>query len=418
MAALMLVATQSATSLADGGTIRLGIDDAVGMMRRQNPELLAGLLKVRSASGDVTTARLYPNPVLSLGAGNFAIGQTNPNGLSPGETVESQAGLSQELVLWGKRGARIDEAVRHEAGAEAEHADLDRSLVFELRSRFVDVQVATERLRLARENLDHYRDTVRLAEVRARSGDISPAERDKVALELRGFERDEADAEVARREAVGELLPMLGVDATDVETTGPLRLGDEPADAATLVAHALASRPDLRGAEREVEAADAALRRARAEAWPNVTVGVQYSHSEFLVSGDLANQVGATFSLPLPVVDRNQGEIEKAEAEAGIARHEAQKLRLEIPQQVAAARVRYDAARGRVRRFDDTFLAQATEARHAAEVAYREGSVGLLELLEAERTYVETERDYLDALHDGVVAGWDVVRAAALEVSE
>jgi cobalt-zinc-cadmium efflux system outer membrane protein len=258
---------------------------------------------------------------------------------------------------------------------------------------------------------------VRVSEARAREGDISHAELDKIALEQRGFEREVADAEGDRREAVAALLPLVGVEAADVEPVGTLALPPAPEDAAHLASEALARRPDLRAAERAEEAAEAALRLARAERWPNPTLGVQYTHSEFQVSGDLANQVGASVSVPLPVFNQNQGEIERAEAEALIARHEVEKLRLAIPQEVRSAVSSYTIARERVARFEDAFLRQAREARHAAEVSFREGAVSLLEFLEAERTYVQTEREHLAALRDLNTAAFDVTRAAALEVS-
>ena len=77
----------------------------------------------------------------------------------------------------------------------------------------------------------------------------------------------------------------------------------------------------------------------------------------------------------------------------------------------------YTIARERARRFEEAFLRQAGEARHAAEVSFREGAVSLLEFLEAERTYVQTEREHLAALRDASTAAFDVTRAAALEVS-
>ena len=398
-------------------TAQVTLDEAVALLRRQSPELLAGALKVRAAQGDVTTARLYPNPTLSFGAGNFPIGRTNPPGIGAGDTVNEQVGIGQELVLWGKRGERIAAAHGRMAAAGAERADLDRRLVFEVRARFVRTLVAGERLRLARENLTHYRETVRVSRERADAGEISAAEFDKIALEQRGFEHEVADAEVERRQAVAELLPLLGLDVADLVPVGELRLPAARTDTDTLVSEALRRRPDLTAAEREAEAAEAALRLARAERWPNVTVGVQYTHDEFQVAGNLANSLGANFSLPLPLVNRNQGEIERAEAEALIARREVQKLRLGIPQEVRTAVTSYTVAGERVRRFEEAFLRQSEDARRAAEVSYREGAISLLEFVEAERTFIQTQRDHLDALLDGHTAAFDVTRAAALEAA-
>ena len=398
-------------------TAQVTLDEAVALLRRQSPELLAGALKVRAAQGDVTTARLYPNPTLSFGAGNFPIGRTNPPGIGAGDTVNEQVGIGQELVLWGKRGERIAAAHGRVAAAGAERADLDRRLVFEVRARFVRTLVAGERLRLARENLTHYRETVRVSRERADAGEISAAEFDKIALEQRGFEHEVADAEIERRQAVAELLPLLGLDVADLVPVGELRLPAARTDTDTLVSEALRRRPDLTAAERAAEAAEAALRLARAERWPNVTVGVQYTHDEFQVAGNLANSLGANFSLPLPLVNRNQGEIQRAEAEALIARHEVQKLRLGIPQEVRTAVTSYTVAGERVRRFEEAFLRQSEDARRAAEVSYREGAISLLEFVEAERTFIQTQRDHLDALLDGHTAAFDVTRAAALEAA-
>jgi outer membrane protein, heavy metal efflux system len=414
--ALALLLAPSAVARSEEA-LRLTLDDALARLHRQSPELLAGALKVQAARGDVRTARLLPNPVLSAGVGNLPLGRTNPRGLGVGDTVTSTVGAEQEVPLWGKRGARI-EAAEHKAGAaEEERIDLEQQLSFEVRDRFTALLEASERLRLARENLDHYRETVRITGERARSGDISPAEFDKVALEQRGFEKEVDEAELDRHEAVAALLPLVGTDAVDIEPVGTLGLPDVPADPEHLVTDALTRRPDLRAAEREQASADAALRLALASRWPNVTVGLAYTHSEFLVSGDLANSLGTTFSVPLPVFDRNQGEIQRAEAEALIAKHEVDRLRLTIPQDVRGAVTRYRVARERVGRFENGFLRQAEEARKAAEASYREGAVSLLEFLEAERTYVETARDHLEALRDVNTAAFELTRAAALEVS-
>jgi cobalt-zinc-cadmium efflux system outer membrane protein len=397
---------------------RVSLDDAIAAMRHQNPEILAAALKVRAAGGDLLTARALPNPTLSGSVGNFSLGQTNPPGLPVGDTIVGQAGLSEEFVLWGKRGERIAQALGHEAEAMAERADLDRRLVYEVKAHFFDLLAESERLRLARDELARYGETVKVSQARARAGEISPADFDRIALEQRGVEHEVDDAALERRHAAGELLVLLGIDAPDAEAVGSLQLGASDEDVDRLIQQAFERRPDLRAAERAAEAADAALRLARDERWPNVTLGLQYTHSEFKVSGDLGNQLTANFSLPLPVVDQNQGAIERSAAEAAMARSDVAKLKLEIPQEVRTAVASYTTAKQRVRRFEAEFLGRAREARQSVQVSYREGSVSVLELLEAERAYLSTQREYLDALRDAHTAGADIERAAATEVQQ
>jgi cobalt-zinc-cadmium efflux system outer membrane protein len=414
--ALGAIAVMGTLAAADD-VLRVTLDDALALLRRQSPELLAGTLKVQAAAGDVRTARLLPNPVVSAGVGNLPLGRTNPSGLAAGQTVTATVGVEQEIPLWGKRGARIEAAEQRRIGAAAERADLERQLAFEVRSRFVSLLEATERLHLASENLDRYRETIRVSAARAREGDISPAELDKVRLEERSFAHEVDDAALDRREASAALLPLLGSPAADVEAVGTLAIPTVPSDVDALVAQALARRPDVKAAERERAAAEASLRLARREPLPNVTVGLGYTHSEFQISGDLANQIGTTFSVPVPVFDRNQGNIIRAEAEALAAGHELDHVKLAAAQEVRSAVTRYDVARTRAQRFADGFLRQATDARKAAEASYREGAVSLLEFLEAERTAIQTARDNLDALREVNTAAYDITRAAALEVS-
>jgi len=410
--ALLIPVCTSAEPLAP-----LTLDQALDLLRQQNPELLAAALNIRAAHGDLTSARLLPNPTLSNQVGNFPLGRTNPPGLGVGQTVIEQVGVQEELPLWGRRGARVSAAGAREAQATNDRADLERRLVFETRSRFVAVLVTTERLRLARENLDRYRETVRVSSERRKAGDISPAELDKVSLEQRSFEREVADAETERTEAVAALLPLLGLDAGDVTVTGELTPPAARTDVDALVEEALARRPDLRALARAVEAADARLRLARAERWPDPTVGVQYTHDQFTVSGDLANSLGTSLSLPLPLFNQNQGEIQRAEAEAMIARRELDKARLAIPQEVRTSVNTYVIASEETRRYETTYLSQAKDALRSTEASYREGAVSLLEFLEAERAYTQTQRDHLKALLDANVAAFGVTSAAALDPS-
>ncbi len=91
--ALALLASGAAIRAEE--RVRLTMDDALALLRRQNPEVLAAALEVQAARGDVVTARLYPNPTLSGAVGDFPLGPTNPHGLSVGQTVVGQVGLEQ-----------------------------------------------------------------------------------------------------------------------------------------------------------------------------------------------------------------------------------------------------------------------------------------------------------------------------------
>src|SRR5258705_10928644 len=90
VARLVALALVCAIRPASAEPVRLTIDDAVRQMRERGPDAIAAALKVRAAEGGLRTARAYPNPTLSVGVQNLALGKTNPSGLSPGDTVVVQ----------------------------------------------------------------------------------------------------------------------------------------------------------------------------------------------------------------------------------------------------------------------------------------------------------------------------------------
>lgn len=402
-------------AVAPCGAITLTLDDALALARQHSPRVQTAEQQIRAAHGDLTTARTYPNPVLAGSTGNFALGHTNPHGLDASDTVVGQVGISEEIILPGKRRAQREAAESGVAQAEAERSDTLRDVATSVRQQFATAQIATEAVRVARENLARYRDTVRVNAQRATAGAIAPAEADRIALEEAGFEKLVADAEGDRRTALATLAELLGLEPGEVETRGPIALPSLSTNVDALTTQALEQRADLRASEHAADAADANLRLAHANAIPNPTVGVQYTHSEFQVSGDLADSMGVSLSLPLPILDRNQGGIERSAAEAQMAHSAVDTLKRTIPREIATAAAAYTAARDRVQHFERDYLQQAGRARAAAEASYREGAISLLELLEAERAARQTQRDYLDALRDGHVAAAALQHAAGVE---
>ena len=159
------------------------------------------------------------------------------------------------------------------------------------------------------------------------------------------------------------------------------------------------------------------LEQARTEALPDVSLGLSYTHSEFLVSGDNPNSLGLQLSLPLPLFDRNQANIGRAALDRRRTDNESTRLEIEIRHQVADAvrRTRRSAA------LLDVFegggmLERADTALKVAERSYKSGAVSLLELLEAQRTYIETREQYLRAQHEYRQAVIDVMHAVAGDV--
>jgi cobalt-zinc-cadmium efflux system outer membrane protein len=186
-------------------------------------------------------------------------------------------------------------------------------------------------------------------------------------------------------------------------------LGDRRApDLPSLVTHALAARPDLKAAEKARQHAEVALAGARRDALPDPTLGIAYTHDDFTVSGDNPNTLALTLSLPLPIFDRNQGGIGRARVDVQRTANQAERLSLQIRREVAEAARRSDRARTLLAVYEGGMLERADAALRVAERAYKAGASSLLELLEAQRTYIETRGQYLRTTYDYRQATIDV----------
>jgi cobalt-zinc-cadmium efflux system outer membrane protein len=396
--------------------------DALAALGRGSPALADARAAEAAARGELTQAGLVPNPTLSLGAANLPVhANTTPSGDGNGvaNNLVTSVGIDQPIELGGKRGRRVAQARSALAAATASRADALRTATFELRRAFWDAVRARERRALAEQVLSRYAETTRITRARFESQDISAIDLEKVELEGAKHENDLADAVAAQRSSVAQLLALVGPAAPPtVQVQGDLAVKAPALDPERLTARARDARPDLAAARHATEAARAAVRVAEAQAVPDLTVGASYTRSRAIAAGDNPDALAFTLALPLPLFHRNQGDIARARAEAERTQHAAAALEAQVRQEVLAAHARYAAAGEKVTRYEGGTLQRAERALSIAEKTWRAGDRSLLELLEAERTYIELRADYLDTLFELREARLQLERAVAAPLGE
>lgn len=396
-------ATPSAETTAEGPP--LSMEQAVGIALRRNRDVIAAKLQIRDAELDRIEAGLYWNPTLSyqmnnivLGRGGYANQPAYPGAFSE---LEQTVGVSEVIDVWAKRSARMHAADLGVTQRRLAVEDALREIVYDVRSAFADVAREQSERDLARETRDRYADTVRLSRSRFAAGEISEAELSKIELEGLKYENAVIDAEQEYDISRQTLAALLGI-GTDLpfHVSFPVPRDTNPALPA-LVTEAMAHRPDLLAAKADQQASTAALTSAKREAFPDISVGVGYTHSGFQVSGDNPNTLGLSVSAPIPVFDRNQAGIGRAELAITRAENETARLELVIRREVAEAVRKLARARALLGVYEGGgMLKRAEQALTVAEKSYKAGAISLLELLEARRTYIDTQGDYLRAQHD------------------
>ena len=392
------------------GTSRITLDEAIQMALQHNHNLLAARTTIPQAEAEETTANLRPNPSLFADWEYLPLGSPahqNPNlygGHSTSDylhdNTEGDIGLSYLLERGKKRQHRLQAAKDITAQTRSLVTDNERGLTFSVASLFVSVQLAQSTIELAEKDLKSFQKTVELGELRFNKGAISEDDYLKIKLQLLQFETDYQQAELAKIQALSDLRQLLGYESVsaDYDVAGPFDYQPLNGNLEDFQLKALQNRPDLRAAQQGVTAARSQYELQRAIGKPDVTVQGNYSHVNAI------NAATVYGSIPLPIFNRNQGEI----ARTRIAIIQAQEQeKATNGQALTDVRDAYDGLRVSdriVQLYRSGYLEVAQKDRDIAEYAYQRGAVSLLDFLDAERNYRATQLAYRQALASYLLA--------------
>jgi len=392
------------------GPTRITIDEAIQMALQHNHNMLAIMTTIQQAEAEETTANLRPNPTLFADWEYLPLGspaKQNP-GLYSGQSTndylknntEGDIGLSYLIERGKKRQHRLQAAKDITAQTRSLVADNERGLTFNVASLFVNAQLAESTIELAERDLKSFQQTVDLSELRYRKGAISEDDYLKIKLQLLQFETDYQQAELAKVQALSDLRQLLGYESVsaDYDVDGPFDYQPLKGNLEDFQLKASQNRPDLRAAQQGVTAAKSQYELERVIGKQDVTVQGNYSH----VNGiNAANFLG---SIPLPIFNRNQGEI--ARTRFAITQAQEQE-KATNGQALTDVRDAYEGLRVSdkvVQLYRSGYLDVAQKDRDIAEYAYQKGAVTLLDFLDAERSYRATQLAYRQALASYLLA--------------
>ena len=376
-----------------GSSSALTLDRAIREAVDHNLSLAAERFNVNVADAAVLSASLKPNPVLTVSL-------MRPDqvlvdaGISPYEQV-----FRTDYVIerGGKRDRRVDQAGLAKSVAELQLLNTTRTLILDVENAFTDAQVAKLNLALARDNLSAFNDVVQVNTERVRAGDLSQVELSRSRLAALQFQNDVRQQESKLRVARNRLSALLGrgADGDALDVTGDLRKDEQPVDYEALRRQVFENRPDLRAVRADQARSVADLRLQLANGTIDYTVSGEYHRQEgSLVHG---NSYGLFFSAPLPIFNRNQGEVARARAQQEQLRTRVQALENDISTEVANAYAEYSTSRDIVATIERQMLTQAQAVRTTMEYSYRRGEASFVEFLDAVRAFNDTMQSYNDA---------------------
>lgn len=402
IAQVLAWAPAQAQASAELGAMTLAL--AENLLARNNREIALARRALEQSQADVLRAAQRPNPQLSLALQNI-----NPNrgiaaGSLRGKTVDSIVRIDQLIERGDKPQLRIETAQRFEAAAGEDVSEVARQQLLALRSAYFDLLAAQEKAASSAEAARLFGRTVDAAQLRLKAGDLASADVARIRVDALRAQNDAraAVAELARvRVAISYLLGVEG-DVAAMRAISPWpRM--QAASLRQATEEEIEGRADVRAARARVDAADKARALAQSLRTRDVSVGAQYEH--WPNQGNANNQgtgnsFGVALSIPLLLRHRYEGEIARAQADWYVARDVLDQVRAQARAEVLRAAGELAAARERLLRFESELLAEATRTATAAEFAFRNGAIGVMDLLDARRVLNSIQSDAANARAD------------------
>ena len=373
----------------------LTLQSALSLALEANPEISAAIREREANEGVVVQAGARPNPTVSA-----LIEDTRSS------TRQTTLQFNQPIELGGKRDSRIKAAT---LGYDLTGADLDlkkMQIKASVNLAFHEVLIAQERVKLLQSSLSLAQRAKEAAGKRVLAGKISPVEetKSKVAASAARIELNQASS--ALNSARNRLRALWGNASPEFEfVTGNV---DQAATLPPLddLINAVQYSPSMQRANLEVTRRTALVDVENTKRTPDVTISVGARRHEELG----LNQAVLGLSVPIPLFDRNQGNIQEALSRADKAKDEKSVMDIQLRNHVTQAYERWSANQGAVESLKMDILPGAQSAYDAATRGFELGKFNFLDVLDAQRTLFQAKTQYLNALIETYQATADIER--------
>ena len=382
-----------------------------------NPTLLADRLNIDESKAQEITAFLRPNPDLTLTADGTQIAPEKGVWRPFAGTYETPS-ISYLHERRHKRELRLESAKKATLIAQSSHADLERTMLFNLRSAFVSALQDKAVLQLAKDDLAYWDHVLDISRSRFSAGDIAEIDLDRLELQRAQFESDLQAAEESLETAKIQLLTLLNnrtpIDQVDV--TGPYDFNSQLMERDEFRKIALDTRPDLKAAVQAVDKAQTDHKLAVANGSTDPTLSAWYTHNSSNNNPFGLNTLGVSVSFPLRIFDRNQGE--KLRTKIDITRNERVRDAVEagVLSDVDSSYATLESDLVLLRPYKAKYLQLAVRVRDTIFFAYQHGGASLLDFLNAESDYRGVQLNYVNLVGSYLTAAAQVNMAVGREV--
>ncbi|MEI8387638.1 MAG: TolC family protein [Verrucomicrobiota bacterium] len=370
----------------------LDFDQAQKYALSHSPAIRAAYSMIGQARGRLLQAGLWPNPEIDLSyRADVFFGGDGQN--------KAMASLMQRLP-WSGRLARAQKVSRVQVAiALAEVRDAERKLILEVQRTFIQARAAAEKAAALKKLSASMDSLIALNVAGQQSGQASAVAVNLAKVEKEGLRQQRLSLEADEGAAVTTLKGTLGMPGEQ-----PLTLKGSMAEIIVRLKKPAAGttlyRPDLVRAALEADAATAEIALARSEVWEDITVGVEYEYMKTLNGMNLMDEnfLGARVIVPLPVWNRNQGNIAEKTASRERAGSALEAAKLTIESEIATARVRAAKTGSIASVISKDSLPLLDETRSVLESSIRTGQASTTEAITLTNQEINQRLFYVDSL--------------------
>jgi outer membrane protein, heavy metal efflux system len=361
-----------------------------------NPTLLADKLNIDESKAEEITQYLRPNPSFTALEDGTQLAPYQGT-WRPLSGTEVQGSFSYLHEREHKRELRLEAQQDNTQVTVDAHADLERNLIFNLRSAFVGILQAKALYKLAQDDLAYYDKVLEISRATFAAGGIAQIDMDRLDLQRVQYESEIETADVNLRTAKIQLLTMLNdrtpIDQFDVTGTFDFDDNLQPLDDFRKIA--LDNRPDLKEALESVVEAQTNHKLAVSNGSTDPTLSAWYTYNPSFNNPYDHQTLGASVSIPLRIFDRNQGEKQRTQLDITLHQRQQDAAEAQVFSDVDSGYVTLKSTLNLLRPYKAKYLDLSTRVRDTVTFSYQHGGASLLDFLNAEADYRSVQITYL-----------------------
>ncbi|OYP38257.1 TolC family protein [Rhodopirellula sp. MGV] len=384
------ISESTASAVPDGIAT---LDELIATAFGNNPAINELAATTQKAAGYRTQVTLYANPVVGYQGQQLADQGTD----------QHLVFVEQEIITGGK--LRLNRAVLNEAlRAQLQELEAQKMRVStDIKTVYYDCLLTQQQMTLIDAFSKQLQRGVELADKRFEVGEGTRIDALQTKVQLKQLELDRRQKAATLRARLRELAAICGTPNRFIGGVGgeTLPTAPEAFDWNTLATTIVASSPEYAAAHARIQQASAAVNRHEAQPIPNLMVQLGAGVDNGTGGNGMINiQAGA----PIPLFNKNQGNIAAARAEYCRAVQEAERIENAIRARLAEASGEYDRASEAVQMYSGELLPAAQLSLDLAEEAYQAGEQDFIQLLVTRRTYFDTNLAYIASRGDLAIA--------------